>query len=378
MNRKVEPTADVQRFRPTSIGKLWGFVVLSLASAFALGELWGDLVGFSAGLTLASLGTYALTARQRRLVALAAAISRPPGSRTISDSRPESSHGTALGALRPIPLGHGPTDSSGSLVAQLEELARGRDEVADVARVVTQLLSELQDSRVQLTHATRIAAFGALGAGITHEVKNPITALVGFAQLAQKKLDSPDKVLELLHIIESEGLRCRDILSNFLKFARGSRDSWESIDINQIVQETVRVMYHQLTINGVRLDVRLGEGLPAVLANATELQQVIVNLTLNAQQATPAGGTVTIVTASDGAEVVITVGDTGCGIPDEVRQHLFEPFFTTKGASGGNGLGLAICASIVQSHHGTLTVDSLVGQGTTFTLRLPVAAADTP
>ncbi len=251
------------------------------------------------------------------------------------------------------------------------------DEIGDLARAFAHMTGQLKETQSQLIRSERMAAFGALGAGITHEVKNPITALVGFAQLAQKKIDDKAKAIELLKIIESESLRCRDILQNFLKFARGDSGGWERISPSQLVQEAARVLRHQLIIHRVQLEVELGDNVPEVNANAGELQQVLVNLAMNAQQAMPEGGIVRILTskAEDGA-AVIAVSDNGPGIPAEIQTRIFEPFFTTKSPGQGTGLGLAISFSILHNYHGTLSVQSELGKGATFYLRLPPAPAE--
>jgi two-component system NtrC family sensor kinase len=256
------------------------------------------------------------------------------------------------------------------------------------AATVVRLVRELALSREQLKAAERhlvtierMAAFGALGAGITHEVKNPITTLVGFAQLAQRRIEDRDKVLELLRIIESEGLRCRDILSSFLRFARGETRAVERVDLNVVAQESARVLRHQLVIHGVQLELALTDSLPPVVASPMELQQVVVNLALNAQQAMPKGGLVRLGTATDpDGGVLLTVTDDGPGIPAELQARVFEPFFTTKPVGEGTGLGLAVCSNIVASHHGSLSLRSAPGAGTTFTMRLPAAppVADGP
>jgi len=248
------------------------------------------------------------------------------------------------------------------------------DEIGDLAHSFGLMAAQLKAAQSQLVQSERMAAFGALGAGITHEVKNPITALVGFAQLAQKKIDDKVKAVELLKIIESESLRCRDILQNFLKFARGGSGGWERVVVGDLVQDAARVLRHQLIIHQVQLDVQLGDDVPAVMANPGELQQVLVNLAMNAQQAMSAGGMVTLRTrrATDGA-ALIEVADNGPGIARDIQARIFEPFFTTKPPGQGTGLGLAISFSILNNHRGTLTVESEPGKGATFIMRLPAA-----
>jgi two-component system, NtrC family, sensor kinase len=333
------------RLNPRLAVSLWAFVTIALVLAVAtlatLAALsadatgfWGMLAGFAVGAVIVLVLGWRLAKPVLRLAERAA---------------------------------------SGSPLDADDPLARGGSAVAVVARALASLQAERQQLHARLVHAEHMAAFGALGAGITHEVKNPITTLVGFAQLAQRKLDEPDKVLELLRIIESEGLRCRDILSSFLKFARGADRTWERVVLNDLVQRTAKLLRHQLVINNVQLELQLGEGMPAVMASPSEVQQLIVNLALNAQQAMASGGLVRLSTGFENGFVQLTVTDNGPGIPEEIQSRIFEPFFTTKAAGGGTGLGLAICAEIAKTHQGTLSVISKLGSGTTFTFRLPPA-----
>lgn len=248
-----------------------------------------------------------------------------------------------------------------------------RDEIGDLAQAFTHMAVALKEVQGQLIQSEKLAAFGQLGAGITHEVKNPMTGIVSFAQLAQRKLDDKEKLSEFLKLIEKEALRCRDILVNFLKFARSGGARHEPIDPNELVEAAATILRHQLNIHNVRLETELGEGLPAILGSPPELQQVILNLSLNAQQAMPKGGRVTLRSRADGSDVLIDVIDEGPGIPAEIQAKIFEPFFTTKESGKGTGLGLSVSFGILQGHHGKLSVASVMGQGATFTLRIPAA-----
>ncbi len=246
------------------------------------------------------------------------------------------------------------------------------------ARRARVLARELGYTKQLLLSAQRMAAFGALGAGITHEVKNPVTALIGFAQVAQRKLDDPAQALELLKTIESEGLRCRDILANFLAFARGQAQEMRRVRLNLLVEEAARVLRHQLVVHKTQLELRLAPEDPWIMASEVELQQLVVNLAQNAQQSMTEGGKVELTTLVVGNEVVLAVADDGPGIAEEHLGEIFDPFFTTKTDAGGTGLGLYVCKQIAARHKGDLRVISAVGRGATFELHVPLAPAQAP
>ncbi|HET6345244.1 MAG TPA: ATP-binding protein, partial [Myxococcota bacterium] len=254
------------------------------------------------------------------------------------------------------------------------------DEIGDLSIAFARMARTLKETQAQLVQSEKLAAFGQLGAGITHEVKNPITSILGFTQLVRKKLAGgdadPKKVDELLAIVEKETRRCQDILVNFLKFARASEGAHEAVQVNEVVTTASRIMQHQLNLHAVQLEVRLEPDLPAIQGNAAELQQVLLNLAMNAQQAMPKGGSVVLATARDDADgIKIQVIDNGPGIPEAIRTKIFEPFFTTKPPGEGTGLGLSVSFGIIKAHHGSIELDTEVGKGSTFTIRLPVAAA---
>ncbi|MBI3180049.1 MAG: histidine kinase [Deltaproteobacteria bacterium] len=224
----------------------------------------------------------------------------------------------------------------------------------------------------EMTRAQKLATLAEFSAGVVHEVKNPMTGIVSFAQLARGKMDDPAKVVELLHLIEKQAMRCKEILDGYLAMARRERRPKEALDINAVVQDVVKLLGYQLGTKNVQLEVNLGAGVPAVSGNAGDLQQVLLNLALNAQQAMPHGGRVELRTERDGPGFVqLKFSDNGPGMPEAVRTRIFEPFFTTKARGEGSGLGLAMSRSIIEEHRGTIAVESTPGQGTTFTIRLP-------
>lgn len=262
---------------------------------------------------------------------------------------------------------------------QLDLAVSSRDEIGDLAVAFAEMVSRIKETQRQLVQSEKMAAFGQLGAGITHEVKNPLTGIVGFAQIAQRKLNDPAKVAELLELIEKEGLRCRDILINFLKFARMDASAREPVltDVGELVQSASGIFVHQLAMTRVKVEVLRGEGVPRARVVESELQQVLLNMAMNAQQAMPQGGKVTISTRrTEDGWAEITVEDDGPGMSPQVQEKVFEPFFTTKPAGEGTGLGLAVSFRIVRDHGGHIQVESELGKGTRFRIALPAAPGE--
>ena len=255
-----------------------------------------------------------------------------------------------------------------------------RDEIGELAASFNDMASELdtrekalKEAQAQLVQSEKLAAFGQLGAGIAHEVKNPLAGILGYVQLSLRKTE-PDTVLHNnLKVIEKETKRCRTIIDNLLKFARQERVEMKPLELNGVVEETAALVDHQLGMHGIRLEKELAQGLPAIFGNANQLQQILLNLVLNAEQAMEGKqGKIRITTGRTGeGRAEVRISDTGPGIPKEIQARLFEPFFTTKPAGKGTGLGLSVTYGIVKDHQGEILVESEPGQGATFILRFP-------
>jgi signal transduction histidine kinase len=246
------------------------------------------------------------------------------------------------------------------------------DEIGDLASAFNQMASTLKQTQMQLIQSEKMAAFGQLGAGITHEVKNPMTGIIGFAQVGQQTDDEDAR--EMFKMIETQGVRCKEILVNFLKFARSETTDMQKLNLNDVVDDAVKFFRHSLSMKKVKVDLAFGEDIPPVMVNPNRLQQVLLNLAMNAQQAMPDGGRVNIAPSrSKEGQAVITFSDKGPGMSEEVRKKIFEPFFTTKESGEGTGLGLAVSFGIVRDHKGTISVESELGVGTTFIIKLPMA-----
>lgn len=259
-----------------------------------------------------------------------------------------------------------------------------RDEIGDLSRSFNQMTHELSARDIKLSQANaalvqseKLAAFGQLGAGIAHEVKNPLAGILGYAQLTLRKLDEDSPFRKNLNIIETETRRCTEIISNLLQFARQESSAAEPTNINAVVDAALQIVDHQLGVNNVKIHRELDTTLPMFEANANQLQQVIMNFAINAQQAMgEEGGDLYVRTRAAGGEgLVIEVEDNGPGIPEEIRAKIFDPFFTTKPAGQGTGLGLSVTYGIIKDHGGDIRVEPVETGGTRFVVTLPTSAA---
>lgn len=229
----------------------------------------------------------------------------------------------------------------------------------------------------QLRHADRLATLGILAAGVAHELNEPLGNILGYAQLAKKCPGLPEQAGKDIDRIETASLRAREIIKNMLLFSRQKAPIRRKTNLNDIVSEGMFFFEARCERSGVELTRELEEGLPDVVADADQLNQALVNLVVNALQAMPSGGRLTLRTKSADSTVSLSVEDTGCGMSEEVVEKLFIPFFTTKDIGQGTGLGLPVAHGIVAAHGGWIRVDSEVGKGSAFEIRLPVSREDT-
>ncbi len=232
---------------------------------------------------------------------------------------------------------------------------------------------ELERARDQLVQSEKLAAIGQLAAGVAHEINNPIGVMLGFSQVLLKRTTEADPMYKPLATIEREGLRCKKIVQNLLDFARHNKPNPEQSDINQLIDDALALVEHQISNAAVRLVKTYSPGLPRVLADANQIQQVFLNILMNAYQEMSDGGELKIVTHQEGDYVYAVFSDSGPGISAENLKHIFEPFFTTKEVGKGTGLGLSVSYGIVEQHGGTIQVQSDGKAGATFTVNLPVA-----
>lgn len=224
----------------------------------------------------------------------------------------------------------------------------------------------------QIRHADRLATIGHLAAGVAHELNEPLSGILGFAQLAMKHSEIPAQVSQDLSKIESESLQAREIIRKLLLFARQTSPTKDQVSLNHIVEEGVYFLEARCKKAGITLTLTLQTGLPAITADPMQLRQVVVNLVVNAIQAMPDGGNLTITTTSQNDFVRLVISDTGEGMSEEIKERIFEPFFTTKDVGGGTGLGLPIVYGIITAHGGKVAVRSQLGKGTQVEIKLPV------
>jgi signal transduction histidine kinase len=261
------------------------------------------------------------------------------------------------------------------------------DEIGALAESFNRMSGELhtremalREAQAQLVQSEKMAAFGLLGAGLAHEVKNPLAGILGCAQISLRKLDPGNPIRTHLELIEKETKRCKTIIDNLLKFARQEKTAFEATEPNVPVEHAIAIVRHQLELQKVKLDAELAQDLPTIKGSGNQLQQVLMNLMINAQQAMgEAGGEVLVTTRRAGSsEIEIRVRDNGPGMTPEILKRVFEPFFTTKPGGKGTGLGLSVSFGIIKDHGGEISVESEPGEGTTFIIRLPASPSREP
>jgi PAS domain S-box-containing protein len=243
--------------------------------------------------------------------------------------------------------------------------------------IIVDDITERIELESQLSQAEKLSSIGLLAAGVAHEVNTPLAVISSYAQMLSKQVSADPKKAELLEKITKQTFRASEIVNSLLNFSRTSSSEFNSVDLNRVIHDTLTLLEHQFKTARISVAPDLHPNLPPILGNTGKLQQVFLNLFLNAKDAMPAGGTLTI-TTGNGHHVRVTVSDTGSGIAQEHIHRIYDPFFTTKnklaknGSSGGTGLGLSVTYGIIQEHAGKIHVDSSPGQGTTFTMEFPM------
>jgi signal transduction histidine kinase len=237
-------------------------------------------------------------------------------------------------------------------------------------------LHEMQRVQQQLVQVAKLGAVGELAAAVAHEVNNPLTGILGFAELLLADLPADDPRHQEVAIIQAEAVRARTIVRSLLEFARPRPPRRVPTDLDDLVRSTVDLIRFRADEASVWIAEEYGR-LPAVPVDPDAFKQVVLNLLNNAIEAMPHGGKIRVATAAEGERVCVTIGDSGIGMDDRTRDRIFTPFFTTRaGKAGGTGLGLSMSLQIVESHGGAIEVDSEPGRGTVFTIRLPLLGQD--
>ncbi len=243
-------------------------------------------------------------------------------------------------------------------------------------KAFNRMIRELEHHQEQVIQSGKIAAIGTLTSGVAHELNNPINNIVLTAEAMKEDFPklSQEESMEMIHDILVQSQRASEIVKNLLDFSRSERPEMEPTDIVNVIRDSVKLVHNQLLLSGVELEQNIPPGLPPVYGDARTLQQVFLNLFINAIQAMKGGGTLTIRVhpLQDGGQLKIEVVDSGIGISPEDLPHIFEPFFTTKKVGRGTGLGLSVSYGIIQKHGGHMEVHSQRNRGTTLTIYLPV------
>ena len=273
-----------------------------------------------------------------------------------------------------------------SFNAMREDVRRARTELEIFAQGLEEQVEkrsrQLEETRQKLIQSDRFASLGQLAATVAHEVNNPVGSVLNLSMIMQRIMTDegvPEGRVEefrgYLAQVTSETARVGRIVSDLLSFSRGSAPTSAEVDLNGIIRHTVSLVSHKLELNRVMVRMELAPQLPHVRCDPSRIEQVVLNLVMNASEAMPEGGEVVVRTSLDPSrdEVLLEVEDTGTGIPAELIPRIFDPFFSTKEEGTGVGLGLAVVYGNVDAHKGTLDVSSRVNEGTTFTVRLPRA-----
>jgi two-component system NtrC family sensor kinase len=245
----------------------------------------------------------------------------------------------------------------------------------EIGRTVERKEAKEEKTRLQeqLIHADRLATIGQLAAGVAHELNEPLGNILGFAQLAKKYSELPQQALQDIEKIERASLHAREVVKKLLLFSRQMPSKKSRFDLNKLIKENLYFLESRCTKEGIEITYLLESDLPEIIADPSQLNQVIVNLVVNAIQAMPDGGKLILQTSShDNKDVIFAVEDTGVGMSADIQEKIFLPFFTTKDINLGTGLGLAVAHGIIMSHGGTVHVKSKVGCGARFEITLPV------
>jgi two-component system NtrC family sensor kinase len=252
---------------------------------------------------------------------------------------------------------------------------------AELHENIKKAYQRLQDAQEQIIRSEKMVSLGKMSASIAHEINNPLSSVLTYVRLLMRlneegkiSCERDRDIKKYLNIMESELSRCGDIVKNLLSFSRQSRAEIKDHHVEELIKRSLSIIEHELQLKGIKLKMEIQEDIPPVKCDIRQMQQAVLNLLINANEAMPEGGILTIRadrSAKDGY-VELQVEDTGCGIPQENLDKIFEPFFTTKEDGKGVGLGLSVAYAIIMRHRGTIDVQSIPGKGTRFIVNLPL------
>ena len=279
----------------------------------------------------------------------------------------ESAHLRKDGSIMPVEIHARTIESSGKklvlvVVRDITERKRAEEERREL------------ENRAHLT--SRLASIGEMAAGIAHEINNPLTAVIGFSQLLMDT-NIPDDVKKDMAVIYKEAQRAADVAKNLLIFARKREPTRQPTDINSTIREVLQLRAYEEKVNNIQVNTRFAHELPKVMADYSQLQQVFLNIIINAEAAmleANNGGILTVTTQKVNGTIKVSFTDNGPGIAKENLERVFDPFFTTKDVGKGTGLGLSLCHGIVAQHGGKIYARSKLGKGATFVVELPINA----
>jgi len=223
----------------------------------------------------------------------------------------------------------------------------------------------------QLTQTEKLTSLGLLAAGVAHEVNTPLAVISNYIQMLAKQMPEGDPRHTIIDKIVKQTFRASEIVNNLLNFSRTGPGELADVDLNRVVEETLSLVAHPLRASQIQVVKQLTEGIPPVRGSANKLQQVFLNLFLNARDAMPSGGMLEVRSAAHNGSVEVEVADTGNGITREHIHKIFDPFFTTKTSGRGTGLGLSVSYGIIKEHAGKIDVRSTPGRGTSFHVEFP-------
>lgn len=239
---------------------------------------------------------------------------------------------------------------------------------------VEERTKELREMQAHLIQSEKLASLGKLAAGVAHEINNPLGGILIYSHLILEDISKDSPYHDNLRKIVKETTRCKEIVKGLLEFARPKEPETSIVNINDVVEKALSIMETKTLFQNIKIKKKYSSSLPKITADSAQLQQVFINIILNAAEAMDGNGSLTLETGinSEENQIYIRFQDTGPGIPEEVKNRLFEPFFTTKEVGKGTGLGLAISYSFIRKHNGNIEVKSKMDEGSTFIVKLPI------